>query len=91
MIITQEHKTDVISTGEKLNFSLDEKGQKFLFESFSNSIYSNKLGSIVREITSNCFDAHAEAGVDLPVRVVLDRTNRYFNKFSLMFIDQGIG
>lgn len=30
----------------------------------SKSLYSNPIGSVVREITSNCFDSHKEAGVD---------------------------
>lgn len=44
--------------------SISEESKSFLFEMMSKNIYSNPIGSIVREITSNCFDAHKEANVD---------------------------
>lgn len=40
-----------------------------IFNLLSKGFYSNPIGSICREITSNCFDAHTEAGTDDPVVV----------------------
>ena len=60
------------------------------FISLLTKVYSDKFGSIVREITSNCFDAHVKANVvDEPViiRHSRDDTGQNF----IEFIDQGCG
>lgn len=60
------------------------------FISMLTKIYSNRVGSIVREITSNCFDAHVKAGVtNEPViirKYIDDSGQRYIE-----FVDQGCG
>jgi len=43
---------------ESLDFSIDQESLGVLFKGFSDTLYSNKIGSIVREIASNCFDSH---------------------------------
>lgn len=43
------------------------KDQSFIIELLTKTMYSNPIGSIVREITSNCFDSHIEAKVEVPV------------------------
>lgn len=50
--------------------------------------YKNNIGSIVREITSNCFDSHAEASVTDAVRIKFDRDE---SGFYISFIDVGVG
>lgn len=50
--------------------------------------YKNNIGSIVREITSNCFDAHAELGVTDAVRVKYGKDE---SGFYISFIDVGVG
>jgi sensor histidine kinase regulating citrate/malate metabolism len=50
--------------------------------------YKNNIGSIVREITSNCFDSHTEAQVEDAVRIKLSRDD---SNFFISFIDVGIG
>lgn len=41
--------------------SIDVSNMGLFYEMMSKSIYSNPIGSIVRELVSNGFDAHAEA------------------------------
>ncbi|HAH22543.1 MAG TPA: hypothetical protein DCL77_02045 [Prolixibacteraceae bacterium] len=78
--------TDVL---ESTDFSLDQGSMNMLFKGFSDSLYSNKIGSVVREITSNCFDSHVEAGVTRDVEIELvTGTN---NQRSIIFRDFGIG
>ncbi len=50
--------------------------------------YKNNIGSIVRELVSNCFDSHVEAQVQDAVRV---RFNKEEAGFTVSFIDVGVG
>jgi len=70
------------------NFKFAKDAQKMVFSIFTKSLYSNPIGSIVREITSNCFDSHQEAGVDAPVELTLTKEN---NQHYINFKDVGIG
>lgn len=53
----------------EVKFRIEEDAMKVFFKTFSDSIYSNKVGSIVREITSNAYDANIESGTEMPVEV----------------------
>ncbi|MFW5847736.1 MAG: ATP-binding protein [bacterium] len=81
----------VISAGRtrKTKMSLSEHAQQMVFAMFTKNVYSNPIGSIVREITSNCYDAIKEAGVDTPVVVELKKDMSDSQYIS--FIDKGIG
>jgi len=50
--------------------------------------YKNNIGSIVREITSNCFDSHREAQISDAVRVKFSKDD---SGFYISFIDVGVG
>ena len=50
--------------------------------------YKDNIGSIVREITSNCFDSHTEAGV---FDAVIIRLTKEDDGFYISFIDRGVG
>jgi hypothetical protein len=43
---------------------MDANSQAIVFQMFTKNIYSNAIGSVVREITSNCFDSHTEAKIN---------------------------
>lgn len=68
--------------------SIDSGSMSFLFEMMSKSLYSNPIGSIVRELTSNCFDSHREAKIDKPVVIskLKDDEGTYIS-----FKDVGVG
>lgn len=92
MIINNKNNEVEIETfGEILDSnkaSIDGDSLPFLLDLLSTSFYSNPIGSIVREITSNCFDAHIAAGKKEPV-IIKNHTienNRYIS-----FIDFGTG
>ncbi len=87
MILRDKDVSTEMHTDQKVeskDFGMDEAAMAIIFRGFSDSLYSNKIGSIVREITSNAFDSHAEAGVtDKMVRVainedILESQNTYF-------------
>lgn len=73
---------------EDIQAGIDENSKAFLFEMMSKSLYSNPIGSIVREITSNCFDSHKEAGIE--DAVVIKKGNDEEGDF-ISFIDIGVG
>lgn len=68
--------------------SIDTSNLGMFYEMMSKSIYSNPIGSIVRELTSNCFDSHIEAGVTKPV--VIKGFSEEGN-FWIGFEDFGVG
>jgi len=77
------------STGTK-KMRLSENAQSMVFQLFTKNIYSNPIGTVVREITSNCFDSHIEAGVKAPVLIKKSFDNQT-NTHYISFIDYGVG
>lgn len=78
------------STTTTRKMRLSEHAQSMVFQLFTKNVYSNPIGTVVREITSNCFDSHVEAGVNAPVRIkkIFDaETNSHY----ISFIDYGVG
>ena len=78
------------STTTTRKMRLSEHAQSMVFQLFTKNVYSNPIGTVVREITSNCFDSHVEAGVNAPVRIkkIFDaETNTHY----ISFIDYGVG
>ena len=74
----------------RIKMRLSENATTMVFQMFTKNIYSNPIGTIVREITSNCFDSHVEANVNSPViiRRTIDKTD---NTQYISFIDFGVG
>ena len=60
------------------------------FSNVTKNIYSNPIGTIVREITSNCFDSHIEANVNKPV-IIRKTFDKKDNTYYISFIDFGVG
>jgi len=85
-------ETDVTEVDESIDFSIDQESLGVLFKGFSDGLYSNKIGSIVREITSNCFDSHIEAGITRPVSIEMLAPDPYTGTpGNISFIDFGVG
>ena len=81
---------DVMSSTEEKKLRLSKDSDSIIFKIFSSSIYSDPIGSIVREITSNCFDSHIEAGVDTPI-IIRKHEDKQTNTQYISFIDFGMG
>ena len=75
---------DDISIRARIN--LDELG--IVLEGLVK-IYSDPIGSLVRELTSNCYDSHVEAGVDTPIFVGF-KEDENLQKYAF-FKDSGMG
>ncbi len=78
------------STTTSTKMRLSEDASSMVFQMFTKLIYSNPIGTVVREITSNCFDSHTEAGVNKPV-VIRKHKDEQTNTNYISFIDFGVG
>lgn len=73
---------------EGMDAGIDKKNLSFLFDIVSKQMYRRPIPSIVREITSNCFDSHIEAKVDDPVVIRLSQDEA---GYYISFTDVGVG
>jgi hypothetical protein len=83
-------KKEIKSTGDVKSMSMSNNVQGIIFKMFTSNIYSNPIGTVVREITSNCFDSHIEAGVNKPV-VIKQTVDAETDTRYISFIDFGVG
>ena len=80
---------NVVSTGmEGTKATISAEKQAKLFE-LLQAPYANPIGSIVRETSTNAWDAHVEAGHDAPILISLnwEKSSGYF----IEFVDEGVG
>ena len=78
------------STTTTKKMRLSENASSMVFQLFTKNVYSNPIGTVVREIVSNCFDSHTEAGVNAPVLVRKFRDSQDNTQY-ISFIDYGVG
>ena len=84
-------KQQVASTSGTKKMRMSEHAQSMVFQLFTKNVYSNPIGTVVREITSNCFDSHIEAGVkDMPV-LIKKTHDPQTDTYYISFIDYGVG
>ena len=69
---------------------LSEHTSSMVFQLFTKNVYSNPIGTVVREITSNCFDSHTEAKVNAPI-LIKKSLDKQTNTNYISFIDYGVG
>lgn len=79
-----------MSTTNETKMRLSEDAQSMVFQLFTKNVYSNPIGTVVREITSNCFDSHIEAKVNPPV-LIKKFTDKQTETEYISFIDYGVG
>ena len=92
-----ELKTDILNDkpietlGRVSKMTLDDESTSMIFQLFTGGLYSDPIGSMIREVTSNCFDSHVEAEVDSYKNpVVVEIKDEMTGKF-ITFHDKGVG
>lgn len=93
MIIEQVlNNSEVLSTTESAPkaMSVSADASKMFFRMYIKNTYSNPIGSVVREITSNCFDSHIEAKVNQPI-IIRKGEDANTKMQYISFIDFGMG
>ena len=85
-------ETESINIDHSIDFSFDDASMALMFKSFTDSLYSNKIGSIVREITSNAIDANALSNSEIPVKITITSSDPLLDtKGKISFKDYGPG
>ena len=92
MIVKDQKQAVVKQEGEavteSMEMTLDMDSSQFIMQILSKNLYSDPIGSIVRETVSNALDSHRRAGIDTPVIVSLKQLSSGY-EFSVE--DFGIG
>lgn len=81
---------DVQSSVETKAMGISKQANARIFQMFTKSVYSNPIGTVCREIASNSFDSHTEAGVNKPV-IIRKTFDNQTNTTYISFIDFGVG
>lgn len=74
---------------DSIGMSLDLDSAQILMQMLSKNLYSDSIGSTVRECASNALDSHRRAGVDKPI-IVSFKPNAS-NNYEFSVEDFGIG
>lgn len=84
---------DVIVGAEKTMDFVIDTDNSLIFEILRDKMYKDKIGSICREVMSNCRDANREAGISDNINVTIIEPNvlMYVGHQSISFKDSGIG
>lgn len=92
MILEQQKDAIILvegDTNESIDMMLDLDSAQILMQMLSKNLYSDAIGSTVRETCSNALDSHRRAGVDDPIVVSFNSNND--NTYSFSVEDFGIG
>jgi len=92
MILEKQTESNVLTEGqsqESIGMSLDLDSAQILMQMLSKNLYSDDIGSAIRECASNALDSHRRAGVDTPIVVSFKSSTEYNYEFCVE--DFGIG
>ena len=92
MILEKQKESHVLQEGESqdsIGMSLDLDSAQILMQMLSKNLYSDSIGSTIREWSSNALDSHRRTGIDKPIIVSFDRNSGDNYEFSVE--DFGIG
>jgi hypothetical protein len=92
MRLENQKQSNVLATGpanKSIGMSLDLDSAQVLMQMLSKNLYSDAIGSAVRECASNALDSHRRAGVNKPIVVSLVRNDS--NNYEFSVEDFGIG
>ena len=71
---TESHILQEGTTQETVKMSLDLDSAQVLMQMLSKNLYSDSIGSTIRECASNALDSHRRAGSDKPIIVSFKRS-----------------
>jgi anti-sigma regulatory factor (Ser/Thr protein kinase) len=92
MILEKQKEANVLIEGqtqESIGMSLDLDSAQILMQMLSKNLYSDDIGSAIRECTSNALDSHRRAGIDTPIVVSFKTSDS--NNYEFCVEDFGIG
>ena len=93
MILEKQTESHILQEGtsqETVKMSLDLDSAQVLMQMLSKNLYSDSIGSTIRECASNALDSHRRAGSDKPIIVSFKRNNQA-DTYEFAVEDFGIG
>ena len=93
MILEKQTEAHILQEGgtqETVKMSLDLDSAQVLMQMLSKNLYSDAIGSTIRECASNALDSHRRAGSDKPI-VVSFKRNTQADTYEFAVQDFGIG
>lgn len=92
MILEKQKESLVLEEGQtqgSTKMSLDLDSAQILMDMLSKNLYSDSIGSTIRECASNALDSHRKAGTDKPIIVSFDINDQ--NNYEFSVEDFGVG
>jgi hypothetical protein len=93
MILEKQTEAHILQEGESqdsVKMSLDLDSAQVLMQMLSKNLYSDAIGSTIRECASNALDSHRRAGTTDPIIVSYKRSNKS-DTYEFAVEDFGIG
>ena len=93
MKLEQQKEALVLSTDEaqdSIKMELDQDSAQILMQMLSKNLYSDPIGSAVRETASNALDSHRRAGTKKPIIVRFGRNHDDNYEFSVEDFGTGL-
>ncbi len=93
MILEKQTEAHILQEGESqdsVKMSLDLDSAQVLMQMLSKNLYSDAIGSTIRECASNALDSHRRAGTTDPIIVSFKRNNQT-DTYEFAVEDFGIG
>lgn len=90
---TTTFKDGIFGAEKEMNFSIDDDNS-IIFDILRDKMYSDKIGSLCREVMSNSRDANRESGrADKAIEVEIIEPNKltYVSDMCIVFRDFGLG
>ena len=92
MILEKQTEANILQEGESqdsIGMSLDLDSAQVLMQMLSKNLYSDSVGSTVRECASNALDSHRRAGQTKPI--VVSFKSGQSNNLEFAVEDFGVG
>jgi hypothetical protein len=93
MIIEKQKQANILVEGESqesIGMSLDLDSAQMLMQMLSKNLYSDDIGSTIRETASNALDSHRRAGVKIPIIVGFKESSGYNYEFTVEDFGTGL-
>lgn len=94
MIITEQRNNIVEKTNvneeDSVSMGIDTDSTHLLMQFLSKNIYSDQIGSCVRETVSNAIDSHTKAG--FPDKIIyVELKEKSYRNYQFIVKDEGLG
>lgn len=94
MILEKQKEAMIVTDGDEVNesieMSLDMDSAQILMQMLSKNLYSDAIGSTIREVTSNALDSHRRSGINDPVIVSFGLNTNNDYQFSVEDFGMGL-